>query len=105
RQVRCDHEELVGEALVAWPGETVEPRPRNEHRHHERLATAGGELDCEPLVHLTRGGDAHADLEIGWRLGQEGDRLDSFLLAEERPRVRSAALLVEPVVKQVSRNL
>jgi hypothetical protein len=48
-QVRRDHEEGIGEASVLAARDLVEPRPRDRHPHHVRLASAGGELDRPPF--------------------------------------------------------
>ena len=49
RQTRRDDEEAAREVLAARPAHGVQRLPGDEHRHHGRLAGAGGELQREAL--------------------------------------------------------
>ena len=78
------------------------PGPCDDERHHHGLAGPGRHLHCPPGVRLTGAGDVDADFQVVGCLGEEHDRLDRFLLAEERPGRACYPAVVEPVPEQVA---
>ena len=80
REARCDDEKATGKALAARVPHRVDRLPSDQHRHHGRLAGAGGELQAEA---------GETGVRFGVRRGEELDKALG-LLAELRRALRSA---------------
>ena len=95
--------------LAARPADGVDGLPGDEHRHHRRLAGAGGQFQGQ--AHQLRIGlgvgigqvleESFAGLPAWRDLGQPDGSLNRFDLAEERPD--AGEFVVPPVLEEPGR--
>src|ERR1700694_3566333 len=79
-QAWCDDEDVLGEAFVLWIRHFVANLPGREHRHHDRLAGAGGHLAAPPNEWPAVTRDIHSNQICRRALGEPDERLDSLEL-------------------------
>ncbi len=98
------------ELAAARAAHGVDGLPRDQHRHHRGLASAGGQLECQSAqarvgilvgVGQVQGEARGRFAELRRHLGEPDCRLGSLDLAEERPRIAEG--VVAPVLKESRR--